>query len=422
MIDLDKIRRGPLQQAWKIAIRTVREFYADACLSRAAALSYTTLLAMIPCLAVSFSIYSSFGKFEERMGEVRRVLFQYINPGSIESLEGFYDSIIASAQQATAAIGVAGLPILILSAWALLNAVESSLNHIWHVPRARPIFRKFVSYTAIIFWIPLLITISIYMTDQLQDYFFGTPDALQSETFKFTTLLLPFLFTWGAFFFAFTAIPNCSVPWRASLIGSLISGLLWELAKVGFDYYIGEISSFKIIYGALGAIPLFLVWVYYSWAIVLLGAEVSFAIAHPNGRRDGKMTAGNLAPYSALRIMKAAAERFHQGEAPGEVEDFKAFIEGGTETAEAILARLVQSELLVRTGEPEAPRYTLAKAAERIPLDAVVSAVEEEPLGLPLAEPSTIDDTIRKVLLEARQDRQNTLARATVKDLLEPSS
>lgn len=398
--------------AGQVLIHSFREFQKDDCFARAAALSYTTLLSLVPILAVSFSIYSSFGQFENNLDDVRRYLFEYVNPASIEAIEGFYETLLASSEKATA-VGVVGLVALIVTAWALLNSVENSMNFIWGIRRSRSLFKRFVAYTAIIFWVPILISLSVYLTGLLRSYFFGSELAQQSLSFQISTMTLPFLFTWGAFFFAFTAIPNCSVPWRASLVGSLVAGLLWEMAKVGFDYYINEVSSFRQLYSALGTIPLFLLWVYYSWLIVLYGAELSFAMAHPELRRQRGLPSLQQTSLLALQIMKTIAARFVQGESPLHLEELGKALDIPLEQLIPLLLRLEQEGLITRTGE-ESPAYILSRSPEKLTLQSIVETVEGDSDCIHCA-----DTRLAEQWKEAERMRRSVLSQKTLAGLLE---
>jgi membrane protein len=395
--------------------RLVYEYFSDDCLVRAASLSFTTLLSLIPLLVVSFSIYSGFGGFEEYMVEVRRKLFEFANPGTIEQMDDFWNSLMLSREKA-AALGVIGLVALMIPAWALFNSVEVSFNKVWNVSRSRTFREKIGYYTIYLVWIPLLIALSIYLTDQLRDFFEIGTDADSSSIFqRFWTFSLPFLLTWIAFFLAYKVIPHRAVPWLAALIGALVGGLLWELAKVGYDYYIGQVSSFQQIYGALGAIPLFLLWLYYTWAIVLLGAEISYIVAHPTAWKSRQENIQRYGLYFAIRFLKSAAERFETNKPPLRLQDLSKKANADEDTALEILQCLVDAGLLLRSADRR-KGYSLGRSAGRINLQDISEALQGNIYSVP---DGAKEQKVNEVLANIREEHQKLLSQIRISQLVE---
>jgi membrane protein len=405
-----------LRWAGRIAGRTWKEYTTDGCFPRAAALSFTTLLSLIPLAAVFFSLYSSFGGFEANIEDARKFLFDRMNPGSMDSLNQFYDSVMVSSDKA-AAVGVVGLVTLILSAWAILNSLEQAFNHIWRGRSERSLARKFISYTAFIFWFPIMISLSIFLTGYLKNYFFGEQAAETSSLYRVWELGLPFVLTWGAFYFAYAAIPNRPIPWRAALVGSLAASLLWELAKVGFNYYVTRVSSFQKIYSALGTVPLFLLWVYYSWLIVLFGAELAFVLVHPEEAEEAKERVRQYSAYYALRVMVELAGRFRQGQGPATALQAMHGLDIDAAGLPPLLSRLAERGLVIRTGDSPV-RFSLGKDPRILTLQEIVLAGEGDLLSVPSMALDPEDRKFGEALAEARLEKNTVLSRKTLEDLL----
>ncbi|MCA9016548.1 MAG: virulence factor BrkB family protein [Planctomycetaceae bacterium] len=261
-------------------------FYHDRCLRSAAALTYTTLLSLVPLSTVIFSIFSAFPMFDSIAGEIQSFVFQNFVPTSGEAIQGYIQEFAGKTSKLTA-IGIA---FLILSALLLMNTIEGALNDIWHITSTRKPIPKFMVYWAMLTLGPILIGASLTVTSYLTSLpLFG--DASIIADLKARLLgILPFLATTLACTLLYTIVPNIHVPFRYAFSGAVVAAILFELAKKGFALYVTAFPTYEIIYGALATIPVFLVWLYLSWLVVMLGAEISYCLYHKNPRKTESHT------------------------------------------------------------------------------------------------------------------------------------
>ena len=266
---------GTLQRVVIVTRRLVRRVVIrlreDGCLRVAAALSFTTLLALVPFVTVVFSMMSLFPVFEQWGQALDEFMYRNFVPAVGEDVKSYLSQFTQQAGRLTAV----GLVFLLISALLLLATIEDNFNEIWRVRKGRRFIQRLLAYWTVISLGPLLMMVSLSLTS----YIFSLPViSTQPELLgvKHTLLgLLPWLFETVAFVLFYMAVPNCVVRFRDAFVGGLIATLLFELAKRGFALYVLNFKSYEVIYGALAAIPIFLIWVYLSWFIVLIGAHVT---------------------------------------------------------------------------------------------------------------------------------------------------
>jgi membrane protein len=244
---------------------------------RASALAYVTVISIVPFLAVAFSISKGLGfqnteyiqDFLMRLTAGREVVVQhiinYINRTNVATLGGL------------------GVGILFLTVFSLLGAIEKTFNTIWGIKQPRTISRKFADYLSVTLVSPLLIIVSISFTASLQSI------TLVQKILSFSVMsyvylaflkFMPFLLVWLALLFIYKFIPNTTVQFRSALGGAIVAGTLWQLIQLFFLHYQIGLSRYNAIYGSFAQVPLFLVWLYISWVIVLIGAEVNYSLQY----------------------------------------------------------------------------------------------------------------------------------------------
>lgn len=275
-----------------------RHFRADRCTNTAGMLTYTTLLSMVPLMAVAFGSLAAFPVFESVSVEVQDFIFDNFVPAAGEAVQAHMQTFMSKASGLT----LTGIVFLILGAVLLMGSIDGALNRIWRVYRRRSLLQAFLVYWAILTLGPMLVGASLALTS----YLVSIP--LLSEASGVVDLkvrllsLVPFLATALAFTLIYTIVPNRHVPFRAALLGGAIAAVVFELAKRAFAWYITNFPTYEAIYGALAAIPIFLVWVYLSWVIVLFGAEITYAVMSFGLQRapEGSAKARFIAMYRIL--------------------------------------------------------------------------------------------------------------------------
>jgi membrane protein len=269
------------------ALYVLRRFNADGCFAASGALSYTTLVSLVPLAVLALGSLSVFPLFAPVRTELLAMLFNNFVPSVGQQAAFWFRNFAESATQTTA-IGFAGIA---ATGILLLVTVEDQLNRIWRVTRARPWGQRVLAYWTLITLGPLLIgmslTLSTYLEMAAGRAAFGQQAILwiRDGWLHWSARGLPALLEFLALTLLYWLIPNCIVRWRDGAFGALIATVAIEVLKVGFSIYIGRVSYYSTVYGTLAAIPIFLLWMYISWMAVLLGAVV--AAAMPNWRSNG---------------------------------------------------------------------------------------------------------------------------------------
>ncbi|MEJ2122432.1 MAG: YihY family inner membrane protein, partial [Alphaproteobacteria bacterium] len=257
-----------------VTLYTCRRFVADRCLSVAASLSYTTLLSIVPLVAVGLAAFSAFPVFEGAQETLQKFLFQNFVPAASEIVRQQITKFVANTGQLTAI----GIIILVVTALMLLSTIEEAFNVIWRQSESRSFGVRFLTYWAILTLTPLLIGGSLAVSS----YIFTATEVLKIEILQgpvgFFLRLLPFLLSVIAFALIYIIMPNRRVDWRHALAGSLVAAVLFQILKFLFVLYVTNFPSFETIDGAVAAMPLFLIWMYVTWCAVLVGAELAAAI------------------------------------------------------------------------------------------------------------------------------------------------
>lgn len=265
-----------LQQFGSFLRFLAQTYYDDRCLRSAGALCFTTLLSLVPLAAVILSIFTAFPVFESFATEIQNFIFENFVPTSGTVLQEHLTELIAKTSKLT---GI-GIAFLVISALLLMDTIEGALNDIWYISTKRKALSKFMVYWAVLTLGPLLIGASLAGTSYLASLPLLSETALLIDIKSKLLLLLPFLATTLACTLLYAVVPNTYVPLRNALSGAVVAAILFELAKKGFALYITTFPTYQMIYGALATIPVFLLWLFISWVVVLLGAELSFCLTH----------------------------------------------------------------------------------------------------------------------------------------------
>ncbi|HEY9548125.1 MAG TPA: YihY family inner membrane protein, partial [Kiloniellaceae bacterium] len=272
-----------LRNLLPFAVYCGRRFMADGCLRTATQLSYASLLAIVPVLAICFGLLAAFPAFERLRVEAQVYLFENLVPNAGMEVS---DQIATFVENARSMTGF-GMLALMVTALLLLSTINGAFNAIWRVTEPRPLMVRLMAYWMILTIGPLLLGASL----SLSSYGFVSAALQQGERAIGLTQLLPFLLAAGAFTLLYAAVPARAVAFHHALAGGVFAGALFELLKGGFGFYLRQFPSYEAIYGALAAVPVFLVWMYLSWAIVLLGAEI--AAAAPEWRLVDRLRHGS---------------------------------------------------------------------------------------------------------------------------------
>ncbi len=282
---LERIRGNPACAACEgFSVYLLGRLRRDACLKSAATLAYTTLLAIVPLMTISFSVLAAFPVFEGVTEQLRAGLVANLVPAAGEAVDEHLERFVARAAGVTA-VGILGLA---ASALLLMGTVERSLNDIWRVQRPRPPVQRFMVYWTVLTLGPLLVGVGLVVTSYLGTALLGALEP-PSMVVGLGFAIIPFLVQMVAFALLYAVVPHCSVPLGHAVIGGAVAAVLFETAKIGFGWFVTWVPTYEAIYGALAALPIFLIWIYISWLIILGGAEVAQALRGFRLRAGGSL-------------------------------------------------------------------------------------------------------------------------------------
>lgn len=268
---------------------SVRQFYLHRGLQIASSLSYTTLLSLVPLITVMFGFLGGLPFFEDAGLAVQIFIYENFIPSFGDALWEYLNSFASKASQLT----VTGICILLIIAILLMSTIDNALNTIWHIRNRRNPIARFLVYWATLTLGPLLVGVGLVSTSYLLSLpVISEVDATFGFEIKKNLLSsLPFLTTSIAFSLLYILIPNCFVLRKHAFIGGFAAAILFELAKYGFGIYVKTMTSYQTIYGAIAIIPLFLIWIYLSWVIVILGAHFTFCMSafRYDAEKSGRM-------------------------------------------------------------------------------------------------------------------------------------
>lgn len=254
-----------------------RHFQEDRCLDEAASLSYTSLLSLVPLLAVVFGIASAFPVFEQWTEQLKEVVYSNLVPDTGSQLAANFERFLGSVNKLT----LTGTFVLIITALMLMMRIERSFNLVWRVPKSRPLVQKVTMYWAVLTLGPLALGAATALSLQPLVDMVGGNAWIDAGSLQAVGV---FLLTWIAFGLMFLLVPNCPVPISYAALGAFVSTVMFTIAKLAFVGYVSR-ASYSVIYGALASVPIFLFWLYIVWAIILLGASLAASLTTFTDRR-----------------------------------------------------------------------------------------------------------------------------------------
>ena len=360
---------------WEFLVALVKRFLEVRATQTAGSLAYTTLLALVPVFTVAIAIATAFPVFEEWIASLRQFIVQNVLPDTPAAkvvAEQVY-SFTHNVGRLTA-IGVAGFAV---TAVLLMLTVDNALNRIFRVQRRRSVVQSVFIYWGLITLGPLL------AGGSLSGVYFAlhSPAGAVAHGLVADALarLVPLVFTCGALVLLYGVVPARPVNWRHALLGGLLAGLVFELAKRGFALYLSRVPTYTLIYGAFATIPVFLVWLYVSWLVVLGGAILTSMLPAYRAKPERHHVAGQ-ALTDALGVLGALARAHAEGRVISSAS-LAHELRLPPERCEAILERAAARGWAARTEGGDG--WVLARAASRIRVEDVYRAFvfDAEALG-----------------------------------------
>lgn len=244
-------------------------FREDRCMEEAASLGYTSLLSLVPLLAVVFGIVAAFPVFNDWSEKLQDFIFDNFMPSTGEQIVPYLNTFLDSVSNLT----LPGMLTLIVTALLLLIRIEAAFNRIWRVEKSRALLNRIVMYWAVLTLVPILLVAAGAFSAQKVIALVGGEASMGPGMYR----LGMFIVTWLLFTSMFLLVPNRSVKIKHALSGAFLSAVLFELAKTGFVAYVSN-ASYTVLYGALATVPIFLLWIYLVWTVVLFGASLAASL------------------------------------------------------------------------------------------------------------------------------------------------
>lgn len=396
----------------------ISRFTQDRIVNKASALTYSTLLAIVPILAILFAIARGFGL--DNLLE-SQIISGFGGPTkATETILLFVDSYLSQAKSGVF-IGV-GIIMLLWSVLILINNMEVTFNRIWQVKKARTMYRKITDYFSMLLLMPLLLVVSgglsIFMSTMLKNIEDFT---LLAPIVKFLIRLIPFVLTWCMFTALYLFMPNTKVKFKHALI----SGILAGTAHQAFQFlYISSqvwVSRYNAIYGSFAALPLFLLWLQISWTICLFGAELTYAgqnIRSFSFDKDTRNISRRYCDFVAIMLMSLITKRFARGERPYTAEDLSEVCQIPIRLTQQMLYELQEVELLHEVVTDEEyiayqPSLDINQLSIAVLLDRLYTHGSED---FKVDREQEFGDEW-KALLKARDEYYSSARKVLVKDL-----
>ena len=346
---------------------------------RATGLVYTTLLSLVPLLAISFSVLKGFGVHNQ----MEPLLLNLLGPLGDKGAE-ITERIIEFVERTNVGVlGSVGLALLLVTVISLMRKVERAFNFAWRVTRARPLTQRFSSYVTVIVIGPVLVFSAMGLTASLVSApVVGDLAAFEPVGKAFTLFgkAVPFLLVAAAFTFIYVFLPNTRVRFGPALAGGLVAGVLWEAMGWAFASFVVTTVRYTAIYSAFAALIFFLLWLYVSWLILLVGASLAFYVQNPHhvGGRQGPAPLSNRTKEAlALELARQAARAFTGDGPPATVDGVAARLGVANDIVESLAVALQEAGLLARTAD-DPPRLIPARPPAAIPLKSVLDAARAD--------------------------------------------
>jgi len=352
LIEVDKLPRlkGAIYKQLQLAVYVWREFWKDSSLLRASGLTYTTLLTLVPLLALMFALLKGLG--------VQKAL----EPFFLERLTGGSHPITERIMEYVSRIhvgslGTLGITFLFLTMILVLTNIEMAFNQIWQVDRGRPWLRKCSDYLGLVVILPVAMFVSLSLMTFVKSHLV-TQELLSIDLlgriYVYLLKMAPFFVMWLAFSFIYLFMPNTRVNPISASAGGIIGGTLWQFCQLAYIHYQFGFRTYGAIYGALSQLPMLLIWIFVSWIILLLGAEIAFA--HQNLARFRLRQRWRAQPtvnrsYWGLQLLLLVCERFESGKSPPTIMELAEELTVPADETRALLEIMENMGVLKASGE-----------------------------------------------------------------------
>lgn len=409
-----------LVKVTRVLFAVIRDLKDGQLTLRAMSLVYTTLLSLVPLLAVSFSVLKAFGVHNQ----IEPLLLNLLTPLGPQGIEITANIIGFVEKMKVGVLGAIGVALLFYTVVSLMQKIEDAFNFAWRVSHVRPLHQRFSDYLSVLMIGPVLVFSAVGLTGSLMSNSFVTwlaEFAVLGSLIESLTRLAPYLLIIGAFTFIYIFIPNTKVKLVPALSGALVAGVLWKTAGTLFASVVVSSTTYVAIYSAFATLIFFLIWLYVGWLILLVGANIAFYIQNPDyvtsPRRELHLS-NNMKERLALAIMLSIARNFYHDEKMLTGKQIAHQLNTPSDIIEGVLQALEDQTLISQTND-KTPRYLPAQPLEEMSVADVLHAIrhanEDRHLN-PRMLPS--DDEVDAVFEQLHGTVSKTFAEQTIKQLI----
>lgn len=367
----------------RVLLHSIRDFTKDDCVIRASALTYYTLLTIVPVLAMAFGIAQGFG-FEKNLEQQILASFK----GQEEIIKQIFTFVSAMLERTRGGL-VAGIGVVLLLYYVfrIMWNIERTMNVIWKVAKTRPAVRKLTDYMTLMILGPLMVILS----GSLNVYIKTTVERITNDYEVFDTFspllstpvrLLPYVMIWLVLTLVYVVMPNKKVKFIPALIAGVLAGTAYQLTQWGYITFQVGVSNMNAIYGSFAALPLFLIWLQLSWTIILFGAEVAHSIQTMETHEQYK-DAQELSPHYKqlliLYVLHAIIEQFKNEAAPLSANEISEKLDLPIQTVKESLKKLNEAKIIApsKREKEEVLKYLPARDTEKLTISHIIDLLDK---------------------------------------------
>ena len=410
---------------WRWLIQTIRfaftvgkELAKGELNLRAMSLVFTSLLSLVPLLAVAFSVLKAFGVHNQ----VEPFLLSVLEPLGAKGVE-ITASIIGFIQNVKVGVlGSIGIAMLFYTIISLIQKVENAFNFVWRISRARSLARRFTDYLSVVMIGPMLVVTAMGVAASAMNN-----DVVQSlqaiEPFGtlllFATKAIPYLMIILAFTFLYMFIPNTRVNVKPAVIGAIVAGVLWVTVGKVFASFVASSSSYTAIYSSFAILFFFMIWLYLGWLILLTGSQVAFYLQHPKLVRLGGIAyklSPRLCEQEGLGVITLIAERFYQQKMAPSFDELEYETGLTADILQQLILTLEGGRLIVELAGDES-RYVLATDSSEIKVKRVLDCLRKSQEANVFASQTRVKPPVKALLNKLNQQQETVLETLSLRDL-----
>lgn len=413
---------SPLWRLWVNAIRVtyimIRELATGELNLRAMSLVFTTILSLVPLIAVAFSVLKAFG-VHNQMEPMLLSLLEPLGergPEITENIIGFVQNVKVGV------LGSIGVAMLFYTIIALVQKIENAFNFVWRVKRSRSFARRFTDYLSVVMIGPVLIFSALGLVATVVNHEF-VQQLSSIEPFGtllvIGTKLLPYLMIITAFTFLYTFIPNTKVKFSPALIGASVAGALWIGVGTVFAKFVASSSNYTAIYSSFAILFFFMIWLYLAWFILLTGSQVAFYLQHPKlVKLAGKplILSPRLREREGLWLMTVIARRFCQNQPPLMIQHLEEQTGLTNNAVQDLLTSLEKGGFLIEIAGDET-RYVPSRDVATIKVAALLNCLRTAEENSAYHVKGMMDKDVNKLLKDIGDAQAEVLGDLTLREL-----